>query len=416
MSMCVQLRLTGIPVLVVGGGQSAYRKCCQLTQEGADIRVIAKRFDPCFADAVFPCIMDEYRPQLLQGMMLVIACCDHATTNAQICADARAAGIFAMSVQRDTQASMHALAVQETGEYVLAAGTKGASPLLAKKMLQDMENVVKEQYADRLVMLRKLRAYALEYVPQEARRELMHGLADLSKQDLCILEQVLQGKTLLLLCFHGVKHLALQEVEPFCASIEQRYPGVVTAIAFLSAAVSKQSVQQSVSAWMHILKAFKVQPILIPMLFQQGRYFEQLYSWRTSAFNVKPIMFQSKTEVAQCLRHVRYDSGCSCLLVIYHSCVNGAFEALLEAITEEDTKMYAVHEKQSSVCPLPFQATSVAVLPLYMLRGIHFQKDSEENSDLILRLQKQQCRVEVVTKACIELEPFQKLMIEKMME
>ena len=46
MSMCVQLRLTGIPVLVVGGGQSAYRKCCQLTQEGADIRVIAKRFDP----------------------------------------------------------------------------------------------------------------------------------------------------------------------------------------------------------------------------------------------------------------------------------------------------------------------------------------------------------------------------------
>ncbi|MEE1466906.1 MAG: siroheme synthase, partial [Clostridium sp.] len=106
----------------------------------------------------------------------------------------------------------------------------------------------------------------------------------------------------------------------------------------------------------------------------------------------------------------------SCLLVIYHSCVNGAFEALLEAITEEDTKMYAVHEKQSSVCPLPFQDTSVAVLPLYMLRGIHFQKDSEENSDLILRLQKQQCRVEVVTKACIELEPFQKLMIEKMME
>ena len=81
-------------------------------------------------------------------------------------------------------------------------------PAACKENAAGYGNVVKEQYADRLVMLRKLRAYALEHVPQEARRELMHGLADLSKQDLYILEQVLQGKTLLLLCFHGVKHLA----------------------------------------------------------------------------------------------------------------------------------------------------------------------------------------------------------------
>lgn len=34
MSLCVQLSLQGVAVLVIGGGRIAYRKCCQLEQEG----------------------------------------------------------------------------------------------------------------------------------------------------------------------------------------------------------------------------------------------------------------------------------------------------------------------------------------------------------------------------------------------
>ncbi|MCB6603412.1 bifunctional precorrin-2 dehydrogenase/sirohydrochlorin ferrochelatase, partial [Erysipelatoclostridium ramosum] len=41
MSLCVQLQLAGVRVLVVGGGRIAYRKCCQLKQEGAELVVIA---------------------------------------------------------------------------------------------------------------------------------------------------------------------------------------------------------------------------------------------------------------------------------------------------------------------------------------------------------------------------------------
>ena len=154
MSLCVQLSLQGVAVLVIGGGRIAYRKCCQLEQEGAELVVIAKQFDACFQGAAYPCITDSYRPQQLQGKMLVLACCDDLISNRQICEDAKQAGIFAMSVRQNCGASMHALAVEETAEYVLAAGTKGASPLLARQMLKEMNAVVKKNYASRIAMLR----------------------------------------------------------------------------------------------------------------------------------------------------------------------------------------------------------------------------------------------------------------------
>ena len=66
MSQCVQLSLQGVAVLVIGGGRIAYRKCCQLEQEGAELVVIAKQFDACFQGAAYPCITDSYRPQQLR--------------------------------------------------------------------------------------------------------------------------------------------------------------------------------------------------------------------------------------------------------------------------------------------------------------------------------------------------------------
>ena len=194
MSLCVQLSLQGVPVLVIGGGRIAYRKCCQLEQEGAELVVIAKQFDACFQGAAYPCITDSYRPQQLQGKMLVIACCDDLITNRQICADAKQAGIFAMSVQQNCGASMHALAVEEAAEYVLAAGTKGASPLLARQILKEMNAVVKETYASRIAMLRKLRPYILQHIQKVERPQLLSRLVRMSQRDLYCIEQALQGK------------------------------------------------------------------------------------------------------------------------------------------------------------------------------------------------------------------------------
>ena len=413
MSLCVQLSLQGVPVLVIGGGRIAYRKCCQLEQEGAELVVIAKQFDACFQGAAYPCITDSYRPQQLQGKMLVIACCDDLITNRQICADAKQAGIFAMSVQQNCGASMHALAVEEAAEYVLAAGTKGASPLLARQILKEMNAVVKETYASRIAMLRKLRPYILQHIQKVERPQLLSRLVRMSQRDLYCIEQALQGKGLQLVCFHGVKEDVSQELENFCAAIEHRKTNLVAAAAFLFEGVSDTSAQP-VAQWLQIVKCLHIPVTLVPMLFQNGRYYSRLLSIKSENVRVKPLMFQERSEVWQCLQEVRRESGCANLLVIYHSCVDGAFSELLQVLMKEDVHFHAVHEKQTMDCILSWREESVAILPMYMLRGSHYRKDSDGGSALVQSLQKQNCSVHVLQASCIELRAFQEFIIQKM--
>lgn len=416
MSLCVQLKLQGVRVLVVGGGRIAFRKCCQLEQEGADIVVVAKQFDVLFQNASYHRITDCYRAQQLQGCMLVVACCDDPFKNTRICEDARKAGIFAMSVQQDTQATMHALAAEEGSEYILAAGTKGASPLLAKRMLKDMNKLVKQEYAERIALMRSLRQYIVHHVQQDERQQLLLFLSELSEHALRAVNEALQGRRLLLLCFHGVKDDVTQELHGFCAAIEEQYPETVTAIAYLSDAVCAMSEQLSVDQWMQLLKPLNIQVTLVPMLFQNGRYYSRLLKLRNAHVMVKPVMFQNSTEVAECLEQVRRDSGCTRLLVVYHSCVNGAFCELLEDITANDERICAVHEKQAQECDLPWNDETIAILLMYMLRGNHYRKDSAADSALVHRLQQQGCEVRVLSLSCIEQKPFRRLMIKKMME
>lgn len=416
MSLCVQLQLAGVRVLIVGGGRIAYRKCCQLKQEGAELVVIAKQFDACFQDAAFPCITASYQPQQLQGHMLVIACCDDSNSNRQICEDAKQAGIFAMSVQQDCGASMHALAAVEGQEYVLAAGTKGASPLLAQQILKEMNTCVKDTYASRIAMLRNLRSYVLQHIQKEERSHLLSRLGKLSQHELNCVVQALQGKSLQLLCFHGVKEDVTKELTVFCTAFEQSNPSIVAVAAFLSDAVCDRCAQQSVEQWLQIVKPLRIPVTLVPMLFQNGRYYSRLLSLRDETVRVKPLMFQRQEEVRQCLWRIRRESGCINLLVIYHSCVNGAFCELLKRIMKEDVHFYAIHEKQTMNCTLPWREESVAILPMYMLRGRHYRKDSDGGSALVQSLQKHKCSVHILQTSCIELKPFQDYIIQKMME
>ena len=80
---------------------------------------------------------------------------------------------------------------------------------------------------------------------------------------------------------------------------------------------------------------------------------------------------------------------------------------------KEDVHFHAVHEKQTMDCILPWREESVAILPMYMLRGSHYRKDSDGGSALVQSLQKQNCSVHVLQASCIELRAFRSLSYKK---
>src|ERR1700758_3295794 len=91
--------LTGLPVLVVGGGHVAERKIAALLAAGAQVRVGAPTLTSVLMQQVeegkLEHLADSFQPAWLDGMWLVIAATDDRALNAQVAAAASERRIFA---------------------------------------------------------------------------------------------------------------------------------------------------------------------------------------------------------------------------------------------------------------------------------------------------------------------------------
>ena len=58
----------------------------------------------------------------------------------------------------------------------------------------------------------------------------------------------------------------------------------------------------SALVYLQIVKSLHIPVTLVPMLFQNGRYYSRLLSIKSENVRVKPLMFQERSEVWQCLQ------------------------------------------------------------------------------------------------------------------
>jgi siroheme synthase-like protein len=127
----VALRLTGRPVLVVGGGDVASRKVSDLLAVGADVTVVAPEFVPELESA--GCVLERraYRRGEVAGYGLVVAATDDEAVNQAVHDDAEAAGAWVNVADQPERCSVLLPAVARAGRVVVAVSTGGASPALA---------------------------------------------------------------------------------------------------------------------------------------------------------------------------------------------------------------------------------------------------------------------------------------------
>lgn len=129
----VFLRLSGRPVLVVGGGDVGARKARGLLAADAKVTAVAPRFSADFPPGATR-FRRRYRASDVRGKLLVVAATDDAGLNARIAGDARAAGALANVVDDPHGGDYHVPAVLRKGLFSLAISTGGASPALAKRL------------------------------------------------------------------------------------------------------------------------------------------------------------------------------------------------------------------------------------------------------------------------------------------
>lgn len=171
----VYLRVAGRRCLVVGGGKVAEQKVDVLLRAGARVTVVSPELTEHLA-ALAAAASFEWRSRAylrgdLAGCLLAIAATDHEDVQQRLIDDAAAAGVLLNVVDRPERCDFIAPAVVERGDLCVAISTGGASPALAKRVRQDLENRFGPEYELALQLLERVRRWLAGRSRSQAERQ-----------------------------------------------------------------------------------------------------------------------------------------------------------------------------------------------------------------------------------------------------
>jgi uroporphyrin-III C-methyltransferase/precorrin-2 dehydrogenase/sirohydrochlorin ferrochelatase len=137
------IQLRGSPAVVVGGGSVALRKVDLLLKAGARVTVIAPKLHDDLRALASRGQLDylalEFHPHHLDGTSLVIAATDSREVNAAVSAAAQARRL-PINVVDDPELSTFIFpAIIDRSPVVVAVGSSGQSPVLARRVRQQIE-------------------------------------------------------------------------------------------------------------------------------------------------------------------------------------------------------------------------------------------------------------------------------------
>jgi precorrin-2 dehydrogenase/sirohydrochlorin ferrochelatase len=172
------LEIAGARCVVVGAGAVAQRKAQALIGAGAAVTVVApeatERIESLAAGGKLEWLTEAYQPAHLAGARLVFAETDDAELNQRIAADARARGALVNVAEPPEAGDFAVPATVRRGEICIAVSTAGASPALAKKLREQIEAAVGEEYGALAKLLGELRPEVEKQVKAQNKRQQVY--------------------------------------------------------------------------------------------------------------------------------------------------------------------------------------------------------------------------------------------------
>jgi precorrin-2 dehydrogenase/sirohydrochlorin ferrochelatase len=171
------------PCLVVGGGPVGERKVRDLLTAGARVTVASPGLTPALAELAragrIRHLAEDFTPEQLRGMVLVMAATDDPQVNARVAAAAQERSIWVNVADGPEFCSFIVPAQVRRGDLTLAIGTGGASPALARKLRQELQQRFGPEYGPYLTVLKGVRARLLgERRGHPGNAALFHRLVD----------------------------------------------------------------------------------------------------------------------------------------------------------------------------------------------------------------------------------------------
>jgi precorrin-2 dehydrogenase/sirohydrochlorin ferrochelatase len=189
------LDLRDRPCMVIGGGSVAERKTLALLEAGAQVTIISPALTPKlheFSDTgKITHLKKQYEENDLPGQFLVIAATPSVEVNTLVARACRKRHTLVNVAVPPEESSFIVPSVVERGDLMIAISTSGASPALAKKIRQDIEQRYGKEYGLFLDKMSAIRNRVLEEVPDgQKRHAVFQAIVDSDVIDL-----IRQGKT-----------------------------------------------------------------------------------------------------------------------------------------------------------------------------------------------------------------------------
>jgi precorrin-2 dehydrogenase/sirohydrochlorin ferrochelatase len=157
----INLDVRGKPVVIVGGGAVAARKCQALLAAGARVTVIAPTLAGLLRELAengrVTHLARKYSEGDLAGACLVFAATDTSKVNRAVANEAKINGIPADITDAPELGDFTSPAVINRGDLLITVSTGGESPALARKVRMELEKRYGPEYADLIKILGKVR-------------------------------------------------------------------------------------------------------------------------------------------------------------------------------------------------------------------------------------------------------------------
>ena len=185
----IYLSLSQKECLVVGGGQVAERKIADLLECEANINVIS----PTAGDLIrlwsnqglISWQAREVEESDLDNIFMVFVATNNMHTNRMVVKWCRERGILVNAVDDPPNCDFYVPAVVRRNSLVVAISTEGKSPMFARKLREQLEELIGEEYGEFVDFLGEQREYIKQAVTDiEERKKVFKALVDSDILDL----------------------------------------------------------------------------------------------------------------------------------------------------------------------------------------------------------------------------------------
>lgn len=179
----VSLNLENRVSLVLGGGAVAERKVLSLLECGASVKVVSRELTPRLhlmaEEGRIAYRRGEYNCSDLKEVFLAIGATDNKEINRRLAVDCRKLNVLVNVADDPDYSSFYVPAVVRRGSFQIAVSTDGKSPLLARKIKEELQEKYGPQYGELTDFLGEIRRRALNEIKDTClRRVILAGLID----------------------------------------------------------------------------------------------------------------------------------------------------------------------------------------------------------------------------------------------